>query len=151
MLEDIIYDVKKLKSKAMYFLARREYGVQELTAKLSKYTEDSDLIDKVIKDLIVNSYLSEQRYVSSLVHSKQKKYGINKIRYILQNKQVDESLISTELDTIESQQQDSCRQIWSKKFKELPQDQNEKNKQIRFLLYRGFAMSVIMQMFKDLK
>jgi len=36
--------------------------------------------------------------------------------------------------------------IWEKKYKEIPKDQNDKLKQIRFLQSRGFDLSLIHKM-----
>ena len=65
-----------IKSKAIYFLARREYAYKELFSKLKKYSEDLGEIKLVLDDLKRKGFLSEERYIQSYINSKKNKYGL---------------------------------------------------------------------------
>ena len=59
---------------------------------------------------------------------------------------IDESLIQNYLGTLRDEQAKLLKMIWEKKYKEMPKDQDEKLKQIRFLQSRGFDLSLIHKM-----
>jgi len=56
---------------------------------------------------------------------------------------IDESLIQNYLTPLRDEQAQLLKMIWEKKYKEIPKDQNDKLKQIRFLQSRGVDLSLI--------
>ena len=56
---------------------------------------------------------------------------------------IDESVIQNHLRTLKDEQANLLKMIWKKKYKEMPKNQDEKLKQIRFLQSRGFDLSLI--------
>ncbi|MFW2124724.1 regulatory protein RecX, partial [Acinetobacter ursingii] len=70
--------------------------------------------------------------------------GLQRIKQALKAKQLDVELITEELKEVDWLEQ--AYQLKVKKFgTEVSKDQKIKAKQIRFLQYRGFDMSVIMK------
>ena len=58
---------------------------------------------------------------------------------------VDEIIIQEALNEIKSDEFELAKNIWEKKFKKLPENQDEKLKQMRFLQSRGIDSLLIHQ------
>ena len=136
-------DIKIIKAKAIYFLARREYSYLELLQKLSRYSEDTNAIRQVLNQLKEQKILSDERYIQSYLHSKSGKYSIAKLKYELYNKVDDSNLVDELIAEAKIDQYDIVLNIWQKKFGAIAKTPKDKEKQIRFLLSRGFSYDVI--------
>lgn len=97
----------------------------------------------MLSELESNSWLSDKRFSEQFIFSKKNKFGIKKIAYELKSKGVDELIISHAIDSIKSEEFSLAQGIWKKKFKDLPVDNQEKVKQIRFLRGRGIDLFII--------
>lgn len=139
-----------IKSKAIYFLSRREYAYQELYTKLKKYSEDLDEIKNVLDELKKKGFLSEERYIQSYINSKKDKYGLAKIKYTLKQKTDDVALINNIVKDSDIDELKIAKNLWEKKFCGVkPRDKNEQAKQIRFLQNKGFGFDVINKILKN--
>ena len=87
--------------------------------------------------------MSDQRFTEQFIFSKKNKYGVEKIRYELKMRGVDETIINGELVKIKSENYSLAKKIWAKKFDATPHSQEERNKQIRFLQGRGINIEII--------
>ncbi|MCC2625113.1 MAG: recombination regulator RecX [Burkholderiales bacterium] len=138
-----------LKNKALDFLSRRDYGYHELYVKLQKYSEDLDEIKQVLDDLKHKNFLSEERFISNYLRSKQSKYGLKKIRYDLLQKNVDANILEEVLaNNHTSDEYEVAYNIWQRKFGMPATENKERLKQIRFLQSRGFSPDVITKIIK---
>lgn len=136
---------QRLRSYAFALLTRRDYSQAELIAKLNQYAINPDEVAKLVEELAVNNYQSDQRVAEQTLASQIRKgKGLQRIKQALKAKQLDEELITEELKEVDWLEQ--AYQLKVKKFGiEVSKDQKIKAKQIRFLQYRGFDMSVIMK------
>ncbi len=134
-----------LKSKALYFLSRREYAYQELFTKLKKYSESESEIRQVLDNLRESGYLSEQRFIQSFINSRSKKHGLLKIKYQLSQKTTDSDLVTQIINDTEFDEVALARELFRKKFGVVAADRTELAKQIRFLQNRGFSYFIIKQ------
>ena len=132
-----------LKSKALYFLTRREYAYQELFTKLQKYSDDNDAIIAILDEMIKLGYLSEQRYIEAYLSSKSAKYGLLKIKHNLNQTTSNPQLVTQIINVAAIDEYNTARELWQKKFAIPATDKAQLAKQIRFLLSRGFSYSVI--------
>ena len=136
-----------LKKRALYYLGKREYSRLELQKKINAFAQeleiDTNNIKNILNDLEGNDWLSDQRFTEQFIFSKKNKYGVNKIRYELKMRGVDEAIINSELIKIKSEDYSLAKKIWSKKFDDIPHSQEERNKQIRFLQGRGINLELI--------
>ena len=164
-----------LRARALRLLARREYSRQELAGKLlSKpaprpasrnvkrladefapdphaddvYEPPTELeVNALLDDLEQRNMLSDNRYAEMRTRSRAPRYGDSRLRQELAQKGIDRDTIASVL----SEQPDElsrCRDIWLKKFGQLPRDMNERMKQTRHLASCGFAMRVIQQVLR---
>lgn len=142
-------NIALLKKRALYYLGKREYSRLELQKKINAFAQELELetqnIKNILNDLEVNDWLSDQRFSEQFIFSKKNKYGIDKIRYELKIRGVDDAIINSELVKIKSDNYSLAKKIWAKKFDDTPHSQEERNKQIRFLQGRGINIELIHQ------
>lgn len=132
-------DAVKARSSALRWLARREYAVQEMQARLLASGFSEFLVDQTLSDLIEERYLSDERYVEMLlrtrirscfgpirVYNEAAKYGLEDIM----QRQVEESAIDW---------REIATSAHNKRYRGArPRDYNGWCKQARFLQSRGF-------------
>jgi len=150
-----------LRTRALQYLARREYSRAELRGKLQPYTQaDEDFeqsfepsgpadLDALLDDLTARGWLSDARATTQLVHARRSRFGTQRITHELRQKGIDEALISAALPALKESELDAAHEVWRKKFGSLPQDAKEKARQIRFLQSRGFGFDVIFQVLQQ--
>ena len=138
------------RNKAMDFLARREHSEQEIRHKLRSREFDEDAIESAIDGLKEDGLLSDQRFTEAYVYQRfNAGYGPLKIRYELQQKGVDSSLVDACLMPLDDDWQQSMQQQRARKFGAvLPEDYRERMKQARFLQNRGFSPESVMRLFR---
>lgn len=128
------------RKKAMDYLARREYGNQELKKKLATAGFLMEAIESAVGQLVADGLQSDQRFVEAFVQSRigQGK-GPARIRADLAQRGIPERLIDAVLAETDVDWRELGRNIRQKKFgRERPRDFKEKARQMRFLQYRGF-------------
>jgi len=151
-----------MRGRALQCLARREYSRAELRAKLLSHTQtDNDfeqgvesceavILDTLLDDLVARGWLSDERAVNQLIHTKRSRFGLQRITHELRQKGIKENLISDALPGLKESELDAAQEVWRKKFGVLPKDAREKAKQVRFLQSRGFSFDVISSMLNNI-
>lgn len=145
--------LKRLKNRALYYLAKREYGFVELINKIKFFATDElnlnlDSCYQIVEELKTKGLQSDYRFCESFVNSKKRKFGLQKISYELKQKEIDDFLIDEFIDALRDEEYESARLVWKKKYTSLPSDLNEKNKQIKFMQNRGFSFDTIKKIIK---
>ncbi|MFY0649540.1 MAG: regulatory protein RecX [Methylophilaceae bacterium] len=145
--------LKRLKNRALYYLAKREYGFVELINKIKSFAADEldlnlDSCYQIVEELKTKGLQSDYRFCESFVNSKKRKFGLQKISYELKQKEIDDFLIEEFVDALRDEEYESARLVWQKKYTSLPSDLNEKNKQIKFMQNRGFSFDTIKKIIK---
>jgi len=137
-----------LRARALQYLARREYSRAELRGKLLPHVQEGEDPDVLLDDLTARGWLSDTRAVTQLLHAKRSRFGTQRIAQELRQKGIAEELIGDVLPGLKESELDAARNVWQKKFGVLPQDTNEKARQVRFLQSRGFGFDVIFQVLR---
>ena len=135
-----------LQAKALRALARREYSVYELSAKLAQTADDNPaLVATVIEKLLRQGLLSDQRFAEQLCRSRfQRGYGPARLRHELAQHRLDPELISACLAEYDGQWATRLREVKEKKFGAMPaRDYKTWARQARFLQGRGFTSEQI--------
>lgn len=132
-----------LRVRGMKLLGRREHSRAELRAKLLPYAQEGDDVDAVLDELEKRNWLSDERATTQIVHAKRSRFGAQRITHELRRKGITEDLISVTLPTLKETELEAAREVWRSKFGALPEDKNEKARQVRFLQSRGFGLEVI--------
>jgi len=138
-------DQKEAWKIATRLLSRREYTRKEISQKLTKRGIQADDVDYVLNELMRNGYQSDERFAEHYTRFRASKgYGPRRIRLELQEKGVDAQLIEQGLALSEVNWLERIAEVREKKFKGQQADTwEERNRQIRFLDYRGFTQEQI--------
>lgn len=132
-----------LKGRALRFLSRREHTRSELERKLKSYEEEPGTLAQALDELQTKGYLSEQRAAESLVHQRAALYGAARLRQEMQDKGLARELIEQTLAGLKDSELARAREVWRRKFEALPATVQERARQSRFLLTRGFSGDVV--------
>lgn len=135
---------EQLYSRALNYLSHREYSRVELQNKLSKYSDDKELIIRVLDELSEKNWQSDKRFSESLINSKSSKYGNLRLAETLRQKGVDSEVAKQYLLADEDEIANAYK-ILQKKFgiAVYPISVQLKQKCYRFLSYRGFSYEII--------
>ena len=151
----------RLLDRAIRILAMRDHSEQELRRKLvapvmSKNGPEAldvtpDELEQVVAWCIENRYLDDNRFVGQFIASRSRKgYGPARIRQELSQKgiarqDVEQAMRECDIDWVSL-----AREQAQRKYGEpLPSDFTEKVKVQRFLLYRGYLMEDIQEIWRN--
>ena len=137
-----------LKGRALRYLSQREHSRMELERKLGKHAEDPSEIGRVLDDLQQRGFIDHQRVADSVVHRRAAKLGAMRIRQELQSKGVEPALVAAAVAQLRPTEVDRARDLWQRRFSQLPAVAKERAIQARFLAARGFGGDVISRVLK---
>ena len=132
-----------LRERALRLLARREHSRAELTRKLDTAGFAREEIALLLDAFEAKNWLSDQRFAESYVADHRARAGSIKLAYDLRQRGVPDSVIESVLSDNRDSELARAREVWQKKFKAPPANADEKARQMRFLLSRGFPPDVI--------
>ena len=140
-----------LKSRALRFLAARDYGRAELERKLSPHADSPEQLQAALDDLQAKGFISEERAAASLLNRRAGKLGAVRVLQELRQKGFDTELIAAQADILRETEEIRIKSVWQKKFGHAPQDASTRVKQMRFLAGRGFAATQISKLMRSLE
>jgi regulatory protein len=132
-----------LKARALKYLSTREHSRLELARKLSRYAEEGDDVEALLDFLEKNNWLSQERFAESLVHRRAGRYGNARVLAELQQHGVNGEAFDELKSELKESETARAREVWRRKFGTVPQDAEERSKQMRFLMQRGFSQSAV--------
>lgn len=139
-----------LRDKVLNLLARREYTRAELWQRLVRDTTnefEQQQLAALLDDYQARGWLSDRRFAQAWVNSHLRRHGSLRLRQDLAQRGVSREDIAEALAVLPDELS-RAREVWQRKFGQLPQDQKEYAKQMRFLASRGFAFDVAQQVLK---
>jgi regulatory protein len=139
---------RSLKGRALAFLSRREYSRAELSRKLRPYVDEADSLESLLDGLERDGWLSNERFVESVVHRRASRMGGSRIIDELKRHAVGDALISETADKLAQSETARARAVWEKKYGMPPETPAERAKQARFLAARGFSSGTIGKILK---
>ena len=151
-------DFKKAIKYYIYdLLSKREYSEKEIKEKLltkfskkvekEEKSELKDQIEEVVQVFIDNKYLSNERYTEAKTRSLiNRKNGPKKIEQELKMKGISESLIKQYLSENEDKLSEEILKL-KEKYGSI-EDQKEKQKIYRRLLYKGYTYDQVNEILK---
>ena len=132
-----------LKGRALKLLAAREHSRRELERKLAQHEAEPGQLKTALDELQARGFIDEQRVVESVLHRRAARLGAGRIRQELQAKGLDAERVAMAVASLKASEVERAREVWRKKFGELPADAAQRAKQARFLAARGFGGEVI--------
>ena len=147
--EDRFSCPKEIRKKAMDFLARRDYGRDELARKLAEKGYRRSVVDDELHRLAEEGLQSDTRFAESFVQSRVNQgKGPVRIRADLRQRGIRDGVIESALEEAACDWYKLAREERVKKFGEaVPDAFKEKARQMRFLQYRGFEQDHIQSAF----
>ena len=134
-----------LRARAMRLLARREHSRVELRRKLAGVVHQGDDLDLLLDDLAQRGWLSDARYAEQAVRAKARRFGPLKVAHELRAKGVAEETITAAFQVAGEDGAADVERVWKSRFSQLPQNDRERARQVRFLQGRGFPLDNILR------
>lgn len=132
-----------LKGRALRLLSQREHSRAELERKLAPHEEVPGELAKALDELQARDFINDGRAVDSVVHRRAGKLGAARVKQELVAKGLSGELIAEAMAGLRDTELSRAQDVWRKKFGQPPQDLQERGKQMRFLLTRGFSAEVV--------
>lgn len=145
--------VKKLRNKALRLLTTREHSREELLGKLAQArarraqhdaaTSESrkDDIERLLDELAAAGWQSDERYAEAMVRRLTGQASRRFIEDRLAQAGIKKDAARAAVETIEADDTAVAHALWARRFgTEPPVDEKARQRQIRFLLSRGFHL-----------
>ena len=137
-----------LKGRALRLLSQREHSRVELERKLSAHEEVPGELAKALDELQARDFINDGRAIESVVHRRSGKLGSARIKQELAAKGLSGEAVAQAMESLKDTELSRAQEVWRKKFGSPPQDPQEKAKQLRFLITRGFNAEVVRRVVK---
>lgn len=153
--KEILFEDNKREAfnKALDIISFKDNTTYEIRNKLYKKGYDDIIISDVLEKLKEYNFIDDNKYAQSYVNSclTYKKYGKNKIIYMLKQKGISSSIISN-LNFNNDLEFETAKNVFYKKLSSLDKYDNNKKKEklYRHLSSKGYSSEVIMKLLKDL-
>ncbi|HLX30712.1 MAG TPA: regulatory protein RecX [Casimicrobiaceae bacterium] len=135
-----------VRATAIHMLARREHSRAELSRRLVARGGDLQEIEGVLDALEREGYLSDARFAQTLVARKAERFGKRAIASAMRARGVDADAAKEALRTLaDADEWVRARSAWARRFKAPASDERARARQVRFLLARGYALSVALK------
>ena len=147
-----------LRGRALRLLGRRELSRQELATRLRPYLDadnpgNAGELDALLDDLAERGWLSDARYAEAVVRRRTGQYARRSIAQLLKRAGVDEEVSASALEKSPENDPDeefaAALALCQRKFRNVPVEQKEKARQIRFLQSRGYSLGLALRVVKQ--
>ena len=119
-----------------------------MSRKLRPYVDEADSLESLLDSLERDGWLSNERFVESVVHRRASRMGGSRIINELKRHAVGDELISETADKLAQSETARAQAVWEKKYGVPPETPAERAKQARFLAARGFSSGTIGKILK---
>lgn len=161
LLKDIIEEDNyiKCKSSALKFIEKSHKTEKEMTLKLLQKGYEEKTIARVMKFLKEYNFINDSKYAEVFIKDKSSSMGVNKIRYTLKGKGIEDNVIEKELHILESCEFEEenyrmLRSIAEKKYKQISSSEKDTIKASKklcdFLARRGYTWGDIKKVIKEI-
>jgi regulatory protein len=103
---------------------------------------------KALDELQARDFINDGRAVDSVVNRRSGKLGSARIKQELAAKGLSGEAVAQAMESLKDTDLSRAQEVWRKKFGSPPQDPQEKAKQLRFLITRGFNAEVVRRVVK---
>lgn len=138
-----------LAARAYRWLARRDRSRSEMQAYLERYCEDHAAVVRMLDELEQRGYLSETRLADQVIRAQRARSSAARIRQQLARRGVGAEVIAATTETLDRGDLQAALALWHKRFRELPSDRATRERQIRYLLNRGFSHAIALKVLRE--
>ena len=139
--------------KVLRYCAYQDRCVQEVRKKLATFDMPDSEKEKILKLLVDEGYLDDERYASTFVRSKihLKKWGVNKIRMALKMKGISDEIISNALSEIDPEiyREELIKVLKAKKINETD-PYKRRAKLAQYAMQKGYEPSLVWDTLKSI-
>lgn len=132
--------------KVLHYCAYQDRCTQEVRTKLATFDMSDSDKEKIVKLLVDEGYIDDERYASTFVRSKihLKKWGVNKIRMSLKMKGISDDIINNALSEIDPEMYRSelIKVLQAKKINE-SDPYKKKAKLAQYAIQKGYEPSLV--------
>lgn len=132
--------------KVLHYCTYQDRCTQEVITKLATFDMPDSEKKKMLKLLVDEGYLDDERYASTFVRSKihLKKWGVNKIKMSLKMKGISEEIISNALSEIDPEiyKEELIKVLKSKKINE-SDPYKKKAKLAQYAMQKGYEPNLV--------
>ena len=132
-----------LKGRALRLLSQREHSRVELERKLAPHEQEPGELAKALDELQARDFINDGRAIESVIHRRSGKLGAARIKQELAAKGLKGEAVTEAMAQLKTTELDRAKEVWRKKFGTPAQDPQERSKQLRFLITRGFTAEVV--------
>ncbi len=133
---------RSLAARGIAILSRREHSRKELREKLLEFEENAEIVDATLDDFEKKGFLSDERFAEALCRARSKRYGNFRLAVELREAGVASDIANRAIEAL-APEVERAKEIWERRFGTVPEDEKERQKQIRFLANRGFSFDTI--------
>ena len=138
-----------LQAIAVRLLARREYGRAELGARLRARGAAAEEVERTLEELSALGYLSDARFAEALVRSRTGQFSRRAIAHELKEKRIADDAAHAALASLAGRDEmTEATALWTRRFGAPPRDDREKARHVRFLMSRGYSMSIALKVLR---
>lgn len=135
-----------MRATAIRMLARREYARAEIEQRLLARGADAAEVTRTLDDLERLGYLSDARFARMLVAQKSGRFGKRAIAHAIREHRVEPSAMREALEALAGNDEVAeAKRLCQRRFGAPPGDERERARQIRFLVARGYGLSVAIE------
>lgn len=132
--------------KVLHYCAYQDRCTQEVRTKLSTFDMPDAEKEKIVKLLVDEGYLDDDRYASTFVRSKihLKKWGVNKIKMSLKMKGISDEIIGNALSEIDPEiyKDELIKVLKAKKINDTD-PYKKKAKLAQYAIQKGYEPSLV--------
>ena len=139
--------------KVLRYCAYQDRCTQEVRTKLATFDMPDYEKEKIVKLLVEEGYLDDERYASTFVRSKihLKKWGVNKIKMTLKMKGINDEIIANALSEIDPEiyREELMKVLKTKKINETD-PYKRKAKLAQYAMQKGYEPGLVWEIVKNI-
>jgi len=115
---------------------------------LAPCCEDPDVLGPLLDDLEARGWLSEARLAAQFVRLRRPRASAARIRHELARRGVETDTVAESTSGLEAGDLAAALALWRRRFGEPPAERTQRERQLRFLLNRGFALGIALEVLR---
>lgn len=139
--------------KVLRYCSYQDRCTQEVRKKLATFDMPDSEKEKIMKLLVEDGFIDDERYASTFVRSKihLKKWGVNKIRMALKLKGISDEIINNSLSEIDPEiyREELVKVLKAKKINE-SDPYKRKAKLAQYAMQKGYEPSLVWEVIKSI-
>jgi regulatory protein len=139
---------EELRKRAFRLLARRDRSRAEMQRLLSAHCSDAHTVAMLLDDLQARGWLSEARLAEQFVDKRRARASAARLRQEMARRGLPHEVIADATSGLEADDLTTALALWRRRFRESATDRPERERQLRFLLNRGFSQAVALKVLR---